>query len=391
MFSAAVLVAAPGALAGELKVENGDVMHGKDKWTGDVIGKLPKKSTLHQTKKSASKGENKKWTHEAKTLAMEPKQVKVDGKAKVATYGAVTAAIEKVKTGAKLTLTSSAEDGAVFTVQQKSEDQTWESPMNSKSEAADPKVFGGDLDAAALFAAGAKEASDKINGVAYKVEITPAEMETTTPATRVITFSEPLITLELAKEGEGAEEQWKGTSGKVAFAHKVVGLPTSGSIVEVTKDGQVVKMQLTADPVIDGEKCTMTLQDATVANTTATFTLKDGKWVDSADAKDQKKVVVSEDEPLVWTSENEDFKSDADMLALIKATVDTYTWTFEAAKKSGYMMWIIIGCSVLLIAVICFFVFGGKKNTDSDDESDLDTSDDEEEDAAATETKEEEA
>jgi len=216
-------------------------------------------------------------------------------------------------------------------------------------------------------------------------------METTKPATRVITFSEPLITLELAKEGEGEDEQWKGTSGNVTFACKIAELPTSAGEITVQKDEKPVKMALTAPPVIDDEKRTMTLKDTKVAKTTATFTLKDGKWVDSADAKDQKKVVVSEDEPLVWTSETEDFKSDADMLGLIKDTAATHTWTFEAAKKSGYMMWIIIGCSVLLIAVICFFVFGGKKNTDSDDESDLDTSDDEEEDAAATETKEEEA
>jgi len=212
-------------------------------------------------------------------------------------------------------------------------------------------------------------------------------METTQPASRVITFSEPLITLELAKEGKDADEQWKGTSGKVAFACKVADLPTSAGEIKVQKDGKDFTMTLTAAPAIDGEKRTMTLKE--VDESTATFTLKDGKWVAAADAKE--KVVVSEDEPLVWTSEKVAPKTEEEMLQHIKDTAATHTWTFEAAKKSGYMMWIIIGCSVLLIAVICFFVFGGKKNTDSDDESDLDTSDDEEEDAAATETKEEEA
>jgi len=395
MFTAAVLVAAPGALAGELKVEKGEVMHGKDKWTTEEIRKLTKNSTLHQTTADKAKKQDIKiWTHKAKTLGMEPALVKVNGDAKTATYTEKKKKVVKV-TAAKMELTTKGKDGkdVVYTVEQTdAESNKWGDVKDSASEKAEAALFEG-ADFAALFTAG-KDSKHKFGKgdeeAEYNLKITAAVTEEIQAASMKITFSEPLITLELAKEGEGEEEQWKGTSGKVAFAFKVSDKPTPGSI-EVTKDGKAVKMVLTADPVIDGEKCTMTLQDATVANTTATFTLKDGKWVDSADAKDQKKVVVSEDEPLVWTSENEDFKSDADMLALIKDTAATHTWTFEAAKKSGYMMWIIIGCSVLLIAVICFFVFGGKKNTDSDDESDLDTSDDEEEDAAATETKEEEA
>jgi len=376
-------------LAEDLTIKEGQVQRDGKDLTVESVADMKEGTVLSKATKDVE--EVQQWKHVRKTLQQQPRLVKVNGELKVASGHKFVKAVPESK--AKLTLTSQVDPTKVFTVEQVDADKkTWGKAKDADLKDAEDTVFGATPNFEELFTS--TDVTKEYEGVAYKVERANA-VTTAKPASVTMTLKDPEFTLEIT-QGEGDGAVWKSTDEQfvyeVANADKESGLK-KGEEISIKQGEETNNFNLTKDAECKDKKCTLTLQSQTSQN--KKFTADDGKKFLSGSKGDKERdeVVVSEKEPMMWASENEQPKTDADMLDYMKeAKEGSETWSLKSPAASSMLLWWIIGGSaVLVIAVICFFVFGGKKNTESDDESDLDTSDDEEEDAAATEAKEEEA
>jgi len=381
---AALAAAVPGALAEDLTIKEGQVQRDGKDLTVESVADMKEGTVLSKATKGVQ--EVQEWKHVRKTLQQQPGLVEVNGELKVASGHDFVVSESK----AKLTLTSKDDAKDVFTVERvDATTKTWGKAKDANLKDAEDSVFGADSKFEELFTS---EVAEKKYG---KITYTVVRSDAATPASVTMILKDPEFTLEIT-QGEANDAEWKSTDEKFVYeatnADKESALK-KGKEISIKQGEAENKFNLTKDAECKDKKCTLTLQSQT--SQTTEFTADDGKKFLSGSEGDnvRHEVVVSEKEPMMWASEKQESKNDADMLDYMKGAQEgVETWSLKSPAASSMLLWWIIGGSaVLVIAVICFFVFGGKKNTESDDESDLDTSDDEEEDAAATEAKEEEA